>query len=325
MISVALLLIPGARLFDVALINETWAPTRLSSGELDVDLRRCSVLRNVPLSDGAWCVSDENLRWAETADLLLVPGLEDLDSEPDIRYLDAIRAAHGRGGMVASLCSGAFVLAESGILNGRRATTHWALTEKLATAFPEVEVDSKALFVGEGNVWSSAGVAAGIDLSVELIRRLFNARTANMVARSMVMAPHREGGQAQFIQSPISVSQHDGKVFEAVRSVLYSQPAASWHIADLAGELRMSERTLLRKFKDETGTTPARWIASWRISEACRLLEESTDSIGKIASKTGFASEVAFRQRFIAMKGTTPSEYRRSFRLKVDRTMNHWD
>ncbi|WP_141365394.1 GlxA family transcriptional regulator [Glutamicibacter uratoxydans] len=322
MITVALLLIPGARLFDVALVNETWAPTRLSSGELDVDLRRCSVVRNVPLSDGASCASDENLAWAKTADLVLVPGLEDLNSELDIRYLDVIRAVHARGGIVASLCSGAFVLAKSGILDGRRATTHWALSERLASAFPQVEVDSGALFVGEGNVWSSAGVAAGIDLCVELIRRLFNARTANMVARSMVMAPHREGGQAQFIESPIPVSELEGKVFEAVRALLHSQPAAQWSVASLAGELRMSERTFLRKFKDETGTTPARWIASWRISEACRLLEESEASIGQIASKTGFASEVAFRQRFIALKGTAPSEYRRSFQLKLERATN---
>ncbi|MEC5190229.1 AraC family transcriptional activator FtrA [Arthrobacter sp. MP_M7] len=317
MLSVALLLLPGARLFDVAIITETWSPERLSSPPLAIDLRRCSDETGlVPLTEGALCAADAPLAWAETADVVLIPGLGNSSVVPDAKYLRAITEAHRRGAVIASLCSGAFVLAETGLLNDETATTHWGLTSALAARYPEVHVDPSVLFVGNNRVWTSAGVAAGIDLSIHLIRMLCGGQAATAVARSMVMAPHRAGGQAQFVRSPVAVKEPDGEASDVVRSLLAADPRRTRTVAEFARNACMSERTFARRFMAETGTTPHQWVMNWRIDEASQLLEESDASIAEIARAVGYATPVTFRQRFRDVKGVAPMEYRRAFQMR---------
>jgi transcriptional regulator GlxA family with amidase domain len=317
MLSVALLLLPGSRLFDVAIITETWASERLSSPPLDIEIRRCSGETGlVPLTEGAFCAADAPLAWAEAADVVLIPGLGDSSVVPEARYLRAITEAHRRGAIIASLCSGAFVLAETGLLDGETATTHWGLAGALAERYPAVHVDPSVLFVGNNRVWTSAGVAAGIDLSIHLIRMLFGGQAATMVSRSMVMAPHRTGGQAQFVRSPVAVKEPDGEASDVVRSLLAADPRRTRTVAEFARSARMSERTFARRFIAETGTTPHQWVMNWRIDEASQLLEESDASIAEVARAVGFATPVSFRQRFRAVKGVAPLEYRRAFQLR---------
>ncbi|WP_354188640.1 helix-turn-helix domain-containing protein [Arthrobacter sp. UYCu712] len=317
MLSVALLLLPGARLFDVAIITETWSPDRLSSPPLAIELRRCSDGTGfVPLTEGAHCAPDAPLAWAETADVVLIPGLGDCGVIPDAKYLRAITEAHRRGAIIASLCSGAFVLAETGLLDGETATTHWGLTSTLSARYPAVRVDPSVLFVGNNRVWTSAGVAAGIDLSIHLIRMLCGGQAATAVARSMVMAPHRAGGQAQFVRSPVAVKEPDGEASDVVRSLLAADPRQTRTVAEFARNACMSERTFARRFIAETGTTPHQWVMNWRIDQASQLLEESDASIAEIASAVGYATPVSFRQRFRAVKGVAPLEYRRAFQMR---------
>lgn len=313
-LSVALLLLPTARIFDVAVVTETWASERLSSTALALELRRCSDgVGLIPLTEGAHCAPDASLAWAESADVLLVPGLGDSKAIPEARYLDTIREAHRRGAIVASLCSGAFVLAETGLLDGQAATTHWGLASELASRYPKVRVDPSVLFVGHNRVWTSAGVAAGIDLSIHLIRMLCGGQVATTVSRSMVMAPNRPGGQAQFVQTPVSLKEPDGEALEVVHSLVSADASQTRSIAEFARKAKMSERTFVRRFMAETGTTPHQWIMNWRINEASKLLEESDASIKEISSAVGYASPVSFRQRFKAARGLSPLEYRKAF------------
>ncbi|PRA01048.1 AraC family transcriptional regulator [Arthrobacter sp. MYb224] len=317
MLTVALLLMPGSRLFDVAIVSETWATERISSPPLDLELRRCSAESGlVELTDGATCAANGSLEWAAHADVLLIPGLGNARSIPDAKYLRTISEAHQRGATVASLCSGAFVLAEAGLLDGQSATTHWALADEFAQRFPQVDVDPSALFVGGNRVWTSAGVAAGIDLSIHLIRQLCGGKIATTVSRSMVMAPHRAGGQAQFVRTPVALKDADGQALHAVRSLLQEDPSQSRTAADYARRACMSERTFLRRFAAETGTTPQQWVMRWRVDEASQLLEDSTNSIAEIARAVGYATPVSFRQRFRAIKGVAPAEYRKAFQLR---------
>ncbi|MHA7305120.1 GlxA family transcriptional regulator [Arthrobacter sp. TMN-49] len=317
MLSVALLLLPGARLFDIAVITETWAPERLSSPPLAIELRRCSDEPGpVPLTEGAHCAPDAPLAWAEMADVVLIPGLGDVGLMPEAKYLRVITEAHRRGAVVASLCSGAFVLAETGLLDGGTATTHWGLASTLAARYPAVQVDPSVLFVGGNRVWTSAGVAAGIDLSIHLIRLLCGGHVATTVSRSMVMAPHRTGGQAQFVRSPVTVKAPDGDALDVVRQLLANDPRQPWTVAEFAKNACMSERTFVRRFMAETGTSPHQWVLNWRIDEASQLLEASDASIAEIADAVGYASPVSFRQRFRALKGVAPLEYRKAFQMR---------
>lgn len=315
MIDVALLLMPGTRLFDVSIVTETWAAKRLSSPDLNVDLRRCAINKGmVELTDSSQAMADETLEWAQNADLVLIPGLGDFTATPPNQYLETIREAHQRGAVVASLCSGAFVLAQTGLLDGLTATTHWALTDELASRFLEINVDPAVLFVVESRVWTSAGVAAGIDLSIHLIGQFCGSSVASTIARSMVMAPHRTGGQAQFLTTPVAVKHGDGQAMTTVRTLMMKGPTRTLTLSDFAGEACMSERTFLRRFLAETGSTPHQWAMSWRIDEACKLLEESHGSIAEVSAAVGFGTPVTFRQRFRALKGVSPMEYRQAFR-----------
>ena len=225
--------------------------------------------------------------------------------------LEALREAVRRGAKVLSVCTGAFILGEAGLLDGRRCTTHWRSAAELARRYPQAKVDPDVLYVDDDPVITSAGTAAGIDACLYLVRKEQGSRIANGIARRMVVPPHRDGGQAQYVDQPVA-SVCDGtlrELLEWLRAHL-DQPLA---VRQLAARANMSERTFARRFVQETGTTPQRWLTGQRILLAQQLLEESDETIDAIADKAGFGNATALRHHFRAWRGTTPNAYRRMF------------
>ncbi|MFC4222355.1 helix-turn-helix domain-containing protein [Lysinibacter cavernae] len=313
MLNVALLLLPRARIFDVAVMTEAWQAERLSSPPLDITVRHCSaVVGPVPLGDGATMQATAGLTWLRRADVVIVPGLSALEYLPGHEYLDALTAAHAAGATIASLCSGAFVLAASGLLDGGRATTHWALAEQLASRFPAVNVVRDELFIGQDRVWTSAGVAAGIDLSIHLVKELLGAGAAANIARSLVAAPNRAGGQAQFLRAPLRRGAGANTALGVAEAAVAEHPARQWTVAALAARAHLAERTFARQFVEEAGTTPHRWLTERRIDRAAMLLEQGA-AVSEAAAMVGYASVVTFRQRFRELRGVSPSRYQDSF------------
>jgi transcriptional regulator GlxA family with amidase domain len=226
--------------------------------------------------------------------------------------LDALRRAVARGARVLSVCSGAFILGEAGLLDGRRCTTHWRHAAELARRYPQAKVDPDVLYVDDDPVISSAGTAAGIDACLYLVRKEQGSRVANGIARRMVVPPHRDGGQAQYVEQPIATSC-DGSLsdlLEWMRANL-GRPLT---VRQLAARANMSERTFARRFVQDTGTTPQRWFTGQRILLAQQLLEETDETVDAIADRAGFGNATALRHHFRAWRGTTPNAYRRLFR-----------
>jgi len=245
------------------------------------------------------------------AQTIVVPGFGEASWPPPAAALDALRAAHARGARVASICTGAFALAAAGLLDGRRATTHWRWAARLAERFPAVRVDPEVLYVDEGDVLTSAGIAAGIDLCLHLVRRDHGAEAANAVARQIVVPPHRAGGQAQFIERPVPA--RDGGGLEATRAWALARLEQPLTVAALARHACVSERTFARRFRAETGTTPLRWLHAQRIDHARRLLEASDLPVELVARRCGFGSAAVLRQHFRRATAATPTGYRRAF------------
>ncbi|MGB2710263.1 MAG: helix-turn-helix domain-containing protein, partial [Conexibacter sp.] len=224
---------------------------------------------------------------------------------------EALCAAYARGARIASICTGAFALAEAGLLDGRRATTHWRAAKLLAERYPQVDVDPDVLYVDEGRILTSAGIAAGIDLCLHLVRRDHGADAANAVARHTIVPPHRSGGQAQFIERPVPPS--DGEGLEATRAWALERLEQPLTVAALARHAHCSERTLARRFRAETGTTPLRWLHAQRIEHAQRLLESTDLPVELVAQRCGFGSGAVLRQHFRRSTAATPTAYRRTF------------
>lgn len=247
------------------------------------------------------------------AGIVVVPSWHDDGRPAPEALLRALRAAQRRGAVLVGLCLGAFVLAEAGLLDGRPATTHWHLVPAFAARFPQVQLVPEVLYVDDGDVVTSAGTAAGIDCCLHLLRRLCGAEAANRAARSMVVAPHRQGGQAQFIEQPLRSSARDDRLAELLAWVgrRLDQP----HSLDaLAERALMSRRTFTRRFRAATGTTVGQWLANQRLALAQRLLETSDRSIEDVAGAAGFGSAISLRQHFAAALRTSPTAYRRGFR-----------
>jgi AraC family transcriptional activator FtrA len=263
----------------------------------------------------------EALRGAHT---IIVPPVETTDpgegdgcAGADERTLEALRAAHRRGARVASLCTGAFVLARAGLLDGRRATTHWTSADRLAAEFPEIEVDPKVLYIDEGDILTSAGSAASIDLCLHIVRTDFGAQVANAVARTLVVQPHRDGGQAQFVDAPIP--SHDGEdLLVRVLDWACEHLDESLTVQTLSARAAMSSRTFARRFKEVTGTTPHRWLTRQRVRLAQRLLETTEYTIDHIAGICGMGTAANLRLHFDAEVGVAPGAYRRTFARKLD-------
>ena len=251
-----------------------------------------------------------------------MPGYRRALTKPPADVLDALAAASARGARVFSICTGAFALANAGLLDGRRATTHWFAAAKLAELFPRIAVEPDSLYVDEGAVATSAGLSAGIDLCLHLVRRDHGERAGAAVARAMVAPPHRDGGQAQFIERPLP--EADGSLAGARRWALehLSEPIDVASLAVVAG---VSPRTFARRFVAETGTTPLKWLQAQRVLEARRLLEGTECSIEEVATRSGFGSAPSLREHFRRATATSPSAYRRTFaasgarRCRLDR------
>ena len=226
--------------------------------------------------------------------------------------LEALRRAVGRGARVLSVCSGAFILGEAGLLDGRRCTTHWRHAAELARCYPEAKVDPDVLYVDDDPVISSAGTAAGIDACLYLVRKEQGSRVANGIARRMVVPPHRDGGQAQYVEQPIAPSC-DGSLRDLLEW-LGANLGRQLSVRQLAVRANMSERTFARRFVQDTGTTPQRWLIGQRILLAQQLLEETDETVDAIADHTGFGNATALRHHFRTWRGTTPNAYRRLFR-----------
>ncbi|WP_040872158.1 GlxA family transcriptional regulator [Nocardia exalbida] len=244
-----------------------------------------------------------------SADTVLIPGWAPVDAPLPDRVRRALLRAHARGARLVTICSGVFALARTGLLDGRSATTHWARAAQLAREFPEVRVEPDVLYVDHGDVATSAGAGAGIDLCLHLVRRDHGAAHAALIARHMVMPPHREGGQVQYAPPPPPADALDGLLEWAGARL-----ATPLSVGDLAARLSVSPRTLARRFADQLGTSPGAWLLSRRVAEARLLLEETDLPVEAIAARVGLTSAVNLRRRFRAQVGTTPGAYRRAFR-----------
>ncbi|CCD91334.1 putative Helix-turn-helix, AraC-type transcriptional regulator [Bradyrhizobium sp. ORS 375] len=243
---------------------------------------------------------------------IIVPGWRDRNERPPERLLRAIAQASARGARCLSICSGVFVLAAAGLLDGKRATTHWRHMPDLKRLYPRIRIEEDTLYVDEGDVITSAGSAAGIDACLHLVRRDFGSKVANSVARRLVMPPHRDGGQAQYVVAPIQArpGRTIGEVMDWARARL-SQPIQIGEMAERAG---MSERTFLRRFTESTGAGPAAWLQQERMSRARELLESGTMPLADISEQCGYQSLETFRVAFRRSVGTSPASYRARFR-----------
>lgn len=304
------------RLFDWGVVSEVFGHRPRSEEQVPrFELRRVAVgRRRVTMADGTVVQPTHGLSGLDGAELVVVLGSDSPHEPRPTGLLRALRGAHHDGATVAALCAGAFVLAQAGLLDGHRATTHWALAPRLAEDFPSVEVDRDALFVrggADGRVWTSAGTAAGMDLCLELVRRDHGATVAARVARRLVMAPHRTGDQAQFVERPVVTVPEDpiAPTLDWARANLH-RPLT---VAVLARHAHLSGRTFLRRFTAATGTTPLRWLTHERILLAQQLLEVGGLGVEQVARRAGLGSAETLRVQFRRAVGTTPSQYATAF------------
>ena len=267
---------------------------------------------------GIRLMTDGGMSLLSEADTIVVPGWRGIDSPVPPDLCQALVAAHARGCRIISICSGVFVLAAAGLLNGRQATTHWRYTDQLRARFPLIEVIDDVLYVGTEGVMTSAGSAAGIDLCLHLVREDFGIDAANIVARRLVVSPHRDGGQAQQIVRPVAKareSQRLGLLFD----FLHQNLAANHTVASLAERAGMGSRTFLRRFEDATGRTPARWLLDERLLRATQHLTHSRLSVEQIAELCGFANASTLRHHFRQQYALSPLQYRKKMQSETNR------
>ncbi len=261
---------------------------------------------------GVRVMADGDMSLIAQAGTVIVPGWRGADTPVPDALCQQLREAHRRGCRILSICSGVFVLAAAGLLEGCRATTHWRYLETLQQRYPDVEVVPDVLYVDEGTVLTSAGSAAGIDLCLHLVRRDFGQEATNSVARRLVVQPHRDGGQTQNIVRPVPVAR-ESKRLGLLFDYLHQQLADNHTVASLASRAGMSPRTFLRRFQDATGTTPARWLLNERLMRARGMLEKTRLSLDSIAIQVGFGSSSTLRYHFQQHFSVSPAAYRKSF------------
>jgi transcriptional regulator GlxA family with amidase domain len=306
---VAVLVLEGAKPLDVGIPAQIFS-TRQS---MPYEVRVCGAAPG-PVTGGdglSYHVADglEAFDWAET---IFIPGYRHPDREdPPPAVVDGLRAAHDRGARLAAISTGAFALAATGLLDGRRATTHWHYTRALRARHPLVNVDENVLFVDEGSVLTSAGAASGIDLCLHLVRRDHGVALSNHVARRLVAAPYRSGGQAQYV--PRSVPEPLGEVFADTREWALGRLEQPIGLGDLARQANVSPRTFSRRFVEDTGYTPMQWILRARVDLARELLERTDLGVEQIADNVGLGTGANLRLHFHRILGTSPTEYRHTF------------
>ncbi|MFC8290294.1 GlxA family transcriptional regulator [Streptomyces sp. NPDC057242] len=309
--TVAVLALDQVIPFDLSTPIEVFSRTRLPDGRPGYQVRVCA--EHDETDAGAFVLRApwrlEDLRGADT---VVVPGVTDVTAPLSPAVRDALRAAAAGGTRIASLCTGTFPLASTGLLDGLRATTHWQAAGLLAALHPDVDVDPDVLYVDNGQFLTSAGAAAGLDLCLHMIRRDYGSAVAADAARLSVMPLEREGGQAQFIVHD-HVPTPQGSELEALLTWLRENLARDLTLADIAARSGTSTRTLIRRFRDQTGTTPLQWLHRARVRQAQHLLETTDHSVEHIGDQVGFGSPTTFRDRFKRTTGVSPRTYRRAF------------
>ncbi len=296
---------------DLAMPIDVFARTRLPGERAGYRVRVCAATDEVDA--GAFSLrAPHGLDALADADTVVVPGVHDPSAPVREDVLRALRAAAAAGTRIASICVGTFVLARAGLLAGLRATTHWYAAGELAAAHPDIDVDPDVLYVDNGQILTSAGAAAGMDLCLHMIRRDYGSAVAADAARASVMPLEREGGQAQFIVSLPPASPR-GRALEPLLAWLEENAARELTLDDIAAHAGLSSRTLLRRFREQTGTTPLQWLHRARVRRAQHLLETTAHPVERIAAQVGFGSPTAFRDRFKRVAGVSPQAYRRAF------------
>lgn len=308
---VAVLVTEGVAPFELGVLCEVFGVDRTDDGLPAFDFAVCSPDgRPVTSSTGFDVAPRHGLERLASADLVAVPAMP--RDAPSEQVLQALRDTVERGARVMSVCSGAFVLGDAGLLDDRRCTTHWRYSAELAAAFPAAKVDCDVLYVEDGPILTSAGTAAGIDACLHLIREEYGARAATALARRMVVPPHRDGGQAQYVETPVAPAPAES--LQPLLEWLLGRLDEEHTVESLAARALLSPRTFARRFKDETGTTPYAWLSARRVELAARLLEETSEPVERIAVLAGFGGSAAMRHHFLQGRGTTPQAYRRVFR-----------
>jgi AraC family transcriptional activator FtrA len=298
--------------FEFACAVEVFA---LDRPELQVDWYRFLVCaaESGPLRamGGVQMQAPYSLRMLDQADTIIIPGWRDVNEVPPQALLKKLRAAHQRGARIASICSGVFVLAAAGLLEGKTVTTHWRYSEQLAQQFPNVRIDTQALYIDQGQIITSAGSAAGLDMMLHIVRNDFGVKVANQVAQRLVIPPHREGGQAQFVPRP--VADNEQSRLSQLLDFLRQHPAQLHTIESMAARVAMSVRSLQRQFVEVTGYAPYEWLLRERIALVKELLESSDASLSQLMELSGFTSEESLRRHFRRLVGTSPIAYRKRF------------
>jgi AraC family transcriptional activator FtrA len=309
---VAALAYDGLCTFEFGCTAELFALPRPELGVPWYRFEVCAAEREpIRAAGGIRVLVGNTLRLLDRADTIVIPGWRDVDELPPASILRRIRAAHARGARFCTICSGVFVLAAAGVLAGKRVTTHWRYAATLAQRYPELNVEANALYIDEGQILTSAGSAAGLDMLLHLVRRDYGPRIANLVAQRLVIPPHREGGQAQYLPRPLPSDERGrlSKLMDWVRA----HPDRLHTIGALARRASMSPRTLQRHFRETVGLAPGEWVVRERIAMAKDLLQTSATPLLRVAEQVGFRSQESFRRHFRRITGTSPTAYRKQF------------
>ncbi len=303
----------GASMFEATSPNGVWGPDRARSAELNVDFTTCALSSDAVMVEGGITLSGLGVfaDHVETADVIIIPTWPIHQRPVPAELTDQLVAAHARGARIVGLCLGAYAIASTGLLNGSSATTHWRQRARFETMFPEVHFEPNVLYVDHDTIVTSAGSAAAVDCCLHLVRRDHGAEAAARVARIMVTAPHRSGGQSQFASAP-PITVADDPLSKAL-AIAAEDITAVQGTSDLAKLAGISRRSLERAMHERLGTTPKAWITEQRVTTACRLLETTTLSIDKIAATAGYGSTPTLRRALAELRGTTPTAYRSMF------------
>jgi AraC family transcriptional activator FtrA len=310
---VAALVYDGLGTFEFGIVVELFGLPRTGLGVTWYRFEACSVARGPIRAAGGISVQvRRGLRAFDEAGTIIIPGWK-IDEAPPPALIRALRRAHSDGARLVSICSGVFVLAATGLLDGKRVTAHWRHADRLIARYPNLHVEPDVLYVDEGSILTSAGSTAGIDLGLHIIRLDYGAEIANEIARRLVMPPHREGGQAQYVRDSGRSPLEGG--LAPVLAWAQRHLMKSLSVEDFARQARMSGRTFARRFREQTGTTPHQWLTHQRLFAAQRRLETTEESIDQVAEAVGLQTAATLRQHFSRALRTTPTAYRRRFRL----------
>jgi AraC family transcriptional activator FtrA len=314
-IKVAILAYPNLCLFEFASALEVFAQRR---PEFDFQHYEVKVCALQPSGKTSFPIGDVSVSYSHGIDslrdaqLIIIPGWQGVDVKPESVLVDELQAAHHRGVLIASICSGAFLLGYAGLLDGKRATTHWRYVDKAASLFPSAKFNPDVLYTDDQHIVTSAGSAAGIDMCLYIVAKHFGQRVANAYAKRLVVTPFREGGQAQFVQSSVEPVTRADKLSALIEHI-QSNLAASLSVTQMADQVNLSERQFLRQFKARYQTTPSRYIIRLRVHKACELLESTQLPIKSIATQCGLGSEESLRHHFRVQLKTSPLAYRERF------------